>query len=82
MVSVRSLTTVEIDAGRNGLLQFRNFLADLPHDLDDVGAGLALDVDDDRGLALIPARRSCSFSSPSMIVATSPIVPARRCDRR
>ena len=45
----------EIDAGRDRALHLGDFVPDLPDDLDDVGAGLALDVDDHRRRALIPA---------------------------
>ncbi len=71
MVSVRSLTTVKSGAGRNGALQARQLGADARHRLDDVGAGLALDVDDDGRLAADTSRRRVSFSSPSTTSATS-----------
>src|SRR6201999_2162781 len=44
----------QIDAGGNGALQFWNFRADLADHVDDVGAGLALNVDDDGRRALVP----------------------------
>ena len=50
----------EADAGRDRALQARQLGADALHGLRYVGAGLALDVDHDRGLAFVPGadRRS------------------------
>ena len=45
----------EVDADRHGALQPRQLVLDAVDGLDHVGAGLALDVDDHRGRALIPA---------------------------
>ncbi len=45
----------EVHAGRDRALQLWNFGADLADDFDDVGAGLPLDIDDDRRRALVPA---------------------------
>ena len=44
----------ELDAGRERALQPRQLALDALHGLDHVGAGLALDVDDDGGLAVVP----------------------------
>ena len=46
---------IELDAGLNGALDARQLILDAVDGLDDVGAGLALHVDDDGGLALVPA---------------------------
>ena len=69
MVAVRSCTTVSEIPGRHGALQARQLEADPPHGLDDVGAGLALDVDDHRRARADTSRRPCRF-------------PARRRRRR
>ena len=45
----------ERDARRHRALQLRQLGLDALHGLDDVGAGLALDVDHDRRMALVPA---------------------------
>ncbi len=45
---------LDLHGGRQAGLQLRQQLLDAVHHGDDVGAGLALDVDDDRGLAVHP----------------------------
>ena len=56
--------------GRQRSLQPRQQLLDAIHDADDVGAGLALNVDDDGGVKFIQA--ACrAFSAPSITLATS-----------
>src|SRR5258705_10718419 len=45
----------QIDAGRNRALHFWNFGADLADNVDHIGAGLPLDIDDDGRRALVPA---------------------------
>ncbi len=52
MVVVRSRTIGQIDGGRNGGLQLRQQGADAIDGLDDVGAGLAEDDDQDGRLAV------------------------------
>ena len=53
----------QFDAGRNRALEVRNCLADLPDDLDHIGAGLTLDVDDDGRRSVIPAAGAVVFQS-------------------
>ena len=55
MVTVRSVTTVRLTPAGIARCSLGNFGADLAHHLDHVGAGLALDVDDDGRRALVPA---------------------------
>ena len=52
---VRSVHHGQLGAARHGALQPRQFGLDALDGVDDVGAGLALDVDDDRRRALVPA---------------------------
>ncbi len=46
---------IQFHASGNSALQFRDFRADLADDIDHIGAGLALDIDDDGRRALKPA---------------------------
>ena len=55
MVPVRSCTTVSFDVARHGALQPRQLRLEALHRLDDVGAGLAVHVDDDGRRVLVPA---------------------------
>ena len=55
MVTVRSETTVRFTPAGISALHLGNFGADLLDHVDHVGAGLALDVDDDGRRALVPA---------------------------
>src|SRR5207237_5937170 len=48
----------QVYTGRNRALQFASFVANLADDIDHVGAGLPLDIDDDRRRALVPAARA------------------------
>src|SRR5216683_2759684 len=45
----------QVHTGRDRALKFWDLAADLADDFDHVGAGLPLDIDDDRGRALVPA---------------------------
>ena len=71
MVTVRSVSSVDIDGGRQRRLQLRQQLLDAVDDLDHVGAGLALDVDDHRAADWFAHAASRVFSAPSITSATS-----------
>ena len=55
MVWVRSEMILTLIGGRNRGLKHRHHRLDPVHRLDDVGAGLALDRQDDRPLLVVPA---------------------------
>ena len=55
MVVVASCTTVSVAPAGIERCSFGSSLLDALHGLDHIGAGLALDVDDDGGIALVPA---------------------------
>ena len=64
MVPVRSVHQRQLGAARHGALQPRQLGADALHGLDDVGARLAMHVDDDgRGVAGTSRRPWCSPGS-------------------
>jgi hypothetical protein len=80
MVTVRSVSTSPRPR-RQRRLQLRQQLLHAVDDLDHVGAGLALDVDDDRRRVVRP-RRELAFSAPSTTVGDVGSAPARRCGTR
>ena len=55
MVSVRSEMIIDLDGRRDRGLQHRQHRLDPVDGVDDVGAGLALDCQDDRALLVVPA---------------------------
>jgi hypothetical protein len=61
----------ELDTGRERALQPRQLALDALHGLDHVGAGLALDVDHDRVMAVCTRRRPCCSRARSSTSATS-----------
>ncbi len=70
-MSVRSLSTATSRVAGRLAVQLRQQLLDAVDDLDDVGAGLALDVQDDRRRLVGPGQRAGVFSAPSTTSATS-----------
>ena len=71
MVVVRSVSGVTVtDAGSEAVICRQQLLDAVDH-LDDIGAGLALDVDDDRRRARSSRPTSLVFSAPCSTVATS-----------
>ena len=71
MVTVRSVSRTTSTAAGSEALQLRQQLLDAVDDLDDVGARLALDVEDDRRRGRSPRQRGATFSAPSTASATS-----------
>src|SRR5262249_48616201 len=63
MLAVAAWTTGRVEPTSNGRLQFRQLVLDALYRLDDIGAGLALDVDDDGWLALVEAPDPAVFES-------------------
>ena len=59
---------VHVDRRRQRRLQLRQQRLDAVDDLDDVGAGLALDVEDDRRRRRSSRRPGATFSAPSIDV--------------
>ena len=61
----------DVDRGGQRRLQLRQQRLDAVDHLDDVGAGLALDVEDDRRRRRSSTPRGATFSAPSTTSATS-----------
>ncbi len=72
----------DVDRGGQRRLQLRQQLLDAVDDLDHVGAGLALDVDDDRRLLVRPGGEARVLGAVDDVGDVGRAAPARRCGRR
>ena len=68
MVLVRSVEHVTSTGAGSAALKCRQQLLDAVDDLDDIGAGLALDVEQDGRRCVHPARRAWCSPAPSIDV--------------
>ena len=82
MVVVRSVSTVTWTADGSDALQLRQQLLDAVDHLDDVGAGLALDVDDDGRPVVHPGRLPDVLGAVDHVGHVGEQDAARCCDRR
>ena len=82
IVSVRSVTTSSSTPAGIERCEPRQQRLDAVDGLDDVGAGLTLDVDDHRGLAVEPAGELGVFEAVDDGGDVAEPHRARRCDRR
>jgi len=71
MVTVRSLIAFDFDGGGKPGHDLRQERLDAIDDLDDVGARLALDAEDDRRRGIGPGAELGVLSGPLTMVATS-----------